>query len=44
MHEVSDLSHDPSERALLVDDHVTRSAVDFERALKGQLAVFKLVE
>jgi hypothetical protein len=38
------LRQDPSECALLVDDHMTRSAADFERALEGHLAVLEMVE
>jgi hypothetical protein len=38
------LRQDPSEFALLVDDHMTRPAVDFERALEGHLAVLEMVE
>jgi hypothetical protein len=42
MHEVSITIH--PNVPLLVDDHVTRPAVDTEQALEGQLAVFKLTE
>jgi len=39
-----DLRQDPSECTLLVDDHVTRSTVDFERASEGHFAVLEMVE
>ena len=35
---------DPSECTLLVGDHVTRSAVDFERASEGHLTALEMVE
>ena len=44
MNHARDLRQDPSECALLVDGHVTRSTVDPERALKGQFTVLEMVE